>query len=67
MAIKRFEFGGIDMVASLYTVPLLVIVGFKHPAFLAEKAEELPCQSARAGCEPDSWQGRCLVLFGCLR
>ena len=42
MAIKRFEFGGIDMVASLYTVLLLVIVGFKHPAFLAEKAEELP-------------------------
>lgn len=42
MAIKRFELGGIDMVASLYTILLLVIVGFKHPRFLAEKAEELP-------------------------
>ena len=42
IVIKRFEIGGIDMVASLYTILLLVIVGFKHPACLAEKVEELP-------------------------
>lgn len=32
----------LDMVASLYTILLLVIVGFKHPAFLVEKAEDMP-------------------------
>ena len=32
----------LDMVASLYTILLFAIVGFKYPVFLAEKAEDMP-------------------------
>lgn len=39
----RMESSGLDMAASLYTVLLLAIMAFKHPAFLAERTEELPC------------------------
>lgn len=42
LALRRLEMGGTDMAASLYTVLLLVIAGFKHPSRLEEKAEALP-------------------------
>lgn len=38
----RFDLSGIGMIASLYTVLLLVVVAFKHPSFLMEKADDLP-------------------------
>lgn len=42
MACQRFETGNIGMAASLYTILLIVLVAFKHPSFLMEKADELP-------------------------
>ena len=40
--LQKYAPGSMDMAASLYTVLLLVIVGFKHPLFLAEKPDTLP-------------------------
>lgn len=42
VVIQKLMPDSLDMVASLYTVLLIAIAAFKHPAFLAEKPDELP-------------------------
>lgn len=40
--LQNYAPDSMDMAASLYTVLLLAIVSFKHPAFLADKPDTLP-------------------------